>query len=149
MATYSLSIAVHGPGTDPNNRSHWALFLHQLNNPRGHMLQVLLIDQDRLWYQFDTRSAVQILSPDCDGYFTIADLDVSQYQRAYQLISEEAAPRDGINVCQDWVLSCLIALEAEEIIPAGTSERISTLVGLPAENAARYLGGRWIGAGSD
>jgi hypothetical protein len=82
MATYTLSIAVHGLGTDPNNRSHWAFFLHQLNNPRGHMLQVLLIDQDRLWYQFDTRSAVQILSPDCDGYFTIADLDISQYQRA-------------------------------------------------------------------
>jgi len=143
MATYCLSIAVYGPGDDPNNRSHWAIFLHAPTGSVGHMLHVSLIDRDRLWYQFDPRNDYDIFSPSSEGCFLVATLTLSQYQQAYQIISQEPAPANGTDRCQDWVLACIIALEVEEIVPPGTSEWVGALVGRTAADVAAITGDRW------
>jgi hypothetical protein len=67
-----------------------------------------------------------------------------QCQRADKIISEEPAPRNGRDRCQDWVCNCVIALEVEEVVEAGTSEWVSGLVGLPAESVRSRTGARWV-----
>lgn len=105
------------------------------------------MDQDRLWYQFDARADEEIKNSLCDGYFTIAELTVSQYQEAYRLISAEAPPRNGTDRCQEWCVNCMISLETEEIIPSGKSEFVEGLVGLSAKGVAERVGrDGWISA---
>lgn len=40
----------------------------------------------------------------------------------------------------------MIALEAEELLPAGTSEWVAKLVGKPSKDVAAAVGGRWTAA---
>ncbi|EME88845.1 uncharacterized protein MYCFIDRAFT_126477, partial [Pseudocercospora fijiensis CIRAD86] len=128
----------------PNHRSHWALAVHKENEQRGTMLHVSVIDLPRLVYQYDLRRDVVLRSASSEGPFTVAALAQGSVDRAVQLISEEPAPRDGVERCQDWVLRAMITLEAEEIVPAGTSHWVSGLVGQPANSVARAVGERWI-----
>lgn len=144
MATYTLSIVVYGEGDDPNNRSHWSIVFHGAGGDRGNLLQVSLIDRDRLWYQFDRRDGVTILSPSSEGYFQVATISASQYSQAHSIISKEPPPRNGRERCQDWTMNCIIALEAEELVPPGTSEWVGGLVGKSATKLAQSLGGRWV-----
>ncbi|KAF1840389.1 uncharacterized protein K460DRAFT_381198 [Cucurbitaria berberidis CBS 394.84] len=112
MATYTLSIVsivFHGAGAD-----------------RGNLLQVSLLDRDRLWYQFDRRDGVTILSPNSEGYFQVATIPASQYARAHSIISEEPPPRNGRDRCQDWTMN------------------FDGLVGKSATELAQALGGRWV-----
>ena len=60
MATHVLSIVVSGPGTDPNHRSHWAFAIHETNSEFGHILDVNVIDLQRLIYQFGIERNVRI-----------------------------------------------------------------------------------------
>jgi hypothetical protein len=141
MSQFVLSIIVYGLGTDPNHRSHWALAIHRPDEQNGVVLQVIPIELSRLIYQFDLRRDVLLCNKSSEGSFIVATLDHSR--RAEELIREEPAPRDGVERCQDWVLRAIISLEAEEIVPAGTSEWISGLVGRPAENVAHTVSARW------
>ncbi|KAF2171472.1 hypothetical protein M409DRAFT_18589 [Zasmidium cellare ATCC 36951] len=143
MSEFILSIVVYGPGTDPNHRSHWTLAIHRRNDEYGVLLHVNVIDLSRLIYQFDIRRDVLLHSRSSEGSFVVAQLGQNTIRRVIALISEEPAPRDGVERCQDWVLRAMISLEAEEIVPAGTSEWVSRLIGHSAEEVARAVSTRW------
>lgn len=143
MATYVLSIVVDGPGTDPNHRSHWALAVHQANAVSGMILQVSVLDLERLIYQFDRQNNAILRNRGSEGSFAVASLAPGDVRRAVDIINQEAAPSDGVERCQDWVLRVVIALEAEEIIHLGTSDWISGLVGQSAAEVERAVGLRW------
>lgn len=134
---------MYGEGTDSNHRSHWAFALHPVDSARGHLLHVLLIDKDRLYYQFEIRKDVHYQSASSEGVFLVAQLTVTQYARVVRQISSEAAPRNGKDRCQDWCYNCIIGLEVEELVPAGTSHWIHSLLGLPAKTLAQRVGTRW------
>ncbi|KAF2661331.1 hypothetical protein K491DRAFT_449648 [Lophiostoma macrostomum CBS 122681] len=142
--SYYLSVIVDGPGDDPNHRSHWAFALHAPGSSVGNLLQVNLLDLNRLVYSFDKRKDVKVQSESSEGYFSIATLSLEQYQRADQIISQEPAPNNGRDRCQDWVQNCIIALEVEEMVPSGTSEWLGGLVGQPAATVASKTGSRWV-----
>lgn len=142
--SFSLSVIVDGPGNDPNHRSHWAFALHDPASQYGDLLQVTVLDLDRLIYAFDKRKGVEIQSRSAEGYFTIASLAREEYRRADKIISDEPAPRNGKDRCQDWVQNCVLALEIERLVADGTSEWLGGLVGQPAATVARKAGGRWV-----
>lgn len=144
MAQYNLSVVVSGPGDNPTYRSHWAFALHPPNSEIGNLLQVLPLDVDNLIYGFDKRKGVVFQSKCSEGFFTIATLSPKQYQDTDKIISQEPAPRNGKDRCQDWVAECILALEVEEMVPAGTSEWLSELVGQPASVVASKTGARWV-----
>ncbi|EMD92018.1 hypothetical protein COCC4DRAFT_63423 [Bipolaris maydis ATCC 48331] len=144
MSTYTLSVVVHGEGDDPNNRCHWSFVFHRAGADRGNLLQVLLIDLDRLWYQLDRRDGVTILSASSEGCFQVATFSANQYAQVHSIISKEPAPRNGRDRCQDWTVNCIIALEAEELVLPGTSDCVSGLVGKSVTSLAQSLGGRWV-----
>lgn len=60
-----------------------------------------------------------------------------------EVIGSEPAPQGGRRRCQDWVLSTLISLEVEELVPSDTSERWEALVGKSAKEVASALGASW------
>jgi hypothetical protein len=144
MASYTLSIVIYGEGDDPNNRSHWSIIFHSAGAERGNLLKVSLIDRDCLWYQFDRRDGVTILSQSSEGYFQVATLSATQYQQASSIIGKEPPPRNGRDRCQGWTMSCIIALVAEELVPPGTSEWVGGLVGKSATKLAQSVGGKWV-----
>ena len=143
MSTLALSIVVYGPGTDTNHRSHWAIALHQPRMQTGTIVHVWLIDLSRLIYQLEIRSNTALDSRSSEGFFTVAGIAPENATRVLQVVSQEPAPNDGVERCQDWVLRAVIALEAEELVPPGTSNWISDLVGRPAEELAEAVGQRW------
>ncbi|EGX48058.1 hypothetical protein TWF173_003782 [Orbilia oligospora] len=144
MSNYQLSIVIYGPGTDPNNRSHWALALHREGEIHGDLFQVLLVDRDRLWYQFDKRTGVEILDKSSEGCVTVATISVGHRRHAKRIMSTEPVPMDGLKRCQDWVADCIVTLEIEEIVEAGTSHFVQRLIGLPASSVAEEVGPeRW------
>jgi hypothetical protein len=109
----------------------------------GNILNVQLIDLPRLIYQYDERRGVAIRSKSSEGSFTIASLTQEQVRPVEKVIREEQAPKDGVERCQDWVLRTIISLEAEELVPPGTSAWIERLVGQSAQVLARSVGERW------
>jgi hypothetical protein len=135
---------VHGPGTDANHRSHWAFAIHRKTAESGVLLHVQLIDLSKLIYQYDERRGVDVRSRSSEGSFEVGSLKDEQVQQAVKVIRDEAAPKDGVEKCQDWVLRAIISLEAEEIVPPGTSEWIGTLVGQAATTVAQAAGNRWV-----
>lgn len=143
MPHYALSIIVYGPGTDRNHRSHWAFAIHDSKLRRGCLLHVSVIDLQRLIYQFDIRRDVEIGSISSEGTFVVSYIEQEHIRQAVEIISTEPAPRDGVERCQDWILRAVISLEAEEIVPPGTADFISRLVGQPAAVVARAVGERW------
>ncbi|KAF2248946.1 hypothetical protein BU26DRAFT_519123 [Trematosphaeria pertusa] len=142
--SYNLSVIVYGPGDDPNHRSHWAFAFHAPGSSVGNILHVTLLDLNKLVYAFEKRKGVEVQSKSSEGYFTIATLSLEQYQRADRIISQEPAPNNGKDRCQDWVQNCIIALEVEEIVPPGTSEWLGGLVAQPAATVASKTGSRWV-----
>jgi len=144
MTSYVLSIVVYGPGTDTNHRSHWAFAIHQETAKSGILLHVQVIDLNKLIYQYDERNGVDIRSKSSEGSFTVTSLTKEHLQQAVKVIREEPAPRDGVERCQDWILRAIISLEAEEIVPSGTSAWIETLVGQAATAVEHAVGSRWV-----
>lgn len=102
-----------------------------------------VIDLQRLIYQFETRRDVVIRSKSSEGTFVVSHIRQEHIRQAIEIISTEPAPRDGVERCQDWILRAVISLEAEEIVPPGTADFISRLVGQPAAVVARAVGERW------
>ena len=144
---YQLSITVFGLGEDPNHRSHWGFTLHQPSTGIIDLLHVRLIDLDKLWYQFEPRlgtNLADLATMQAMGMCRLAQLNHQQRQQVIQVIGNEPAPRDGSRRCQDWVFSTLIALEVEELVPPGTSEFWKGMVGRPAAEVKRAVGGDWI-----
>ncbi|KAF5856086.1 hypothetical protein ETB97_007886 [Aspergillus alliaceus] len=141
--SYHLSIVVSGEGKDPKYRSHWAFAIHQPVKVVGDLLHVRPIDIGRLWYEFEHRSDSDLILVDAIGLAKIADWDSPQRLQAISVIRDEKAPKDGVRRCQDWVFSALIALEVEELVPAGTSEIWKDLMGKTATEVERAVGTNW------
>ncbi|ORY14749.1 hypothetical protein BCR34DRAFT_211001 [Clohesyomyces aquaticus] len=131
-------------GDDPNNRCHWSFVFHDAGAEIGNLFQVLVIDLDRLCYQFDRRDGVDILNPTSEGRFEVVTIRASRYRHATAILKKEPSPWNGTDRCQDWTVNCLIALEVEEMIPPGTAQWVNELVGKSATELAHVLGCRWI-----
>jgi hypothetical protein len=142
--SYQLSVEVYGSGEDPNHRSHWGFMINQPSSSIGDLLHVRVIDLEKLWYQFEERYGTNVVSMQAVGMCKIADLTPKQRQDAIAIIKKEDAPRDGKKRCQDWVFDTLISLEAEELVPSGTSEFWKGMVGKPARVVAQACGTKWI-----
>ncbi|EUC39847.1 hypothetical protein COCMIDRAFT_41726 [Bipolaris oryzae ATCC 44560] len=136
MSYYTLSIGIYRYREDPNHRSHWGFLIFRQGNEVGNLLHVQLMSFEGLIYQFETRSGRVLL-----GY-----IEPTKYNQVVDIISKEPAPRNNKDRCQDWTLDCVIALEAEELLPAGTSGWIEGIVGKPSKDVAAAVGGRWTAA---
>lgn len=135
--TYRLSIKISGEGKHSSYRSHWGF---------GDLLHVLILDLNRLWYQFEHRSGSNIpTNTQVVGICKIADLDSIQRRKAIEVIEAETAPRDGKRRCQDWVCAALVSLEVEELVPAGTAEVWLGLVGRSEKEVERAVEEDWEG----
>ncbi|KAE8402882.1 hypothetical protein BDV37DRAFT_272451 [Aspergillus pseudonomiae] len=141
--SYYLSMVISGEGKDPKHRSHWAFAIHQPAQIIGDLLHVRPIDLRRLWYEFEHRSDSELILVDAIGLAKIAELDGPQRLQAISVIRDETAPKDGVRRCQDWVFSALIALEVEELVPAGTSELWKGLMGRTATEVEEAVGPKW------
>ncbi|OQE40228.1 hypothetical protein PENCOP_c006G04938 [Penicillium coprophilum] len=141
---YNLSIEVFGPGDSPTHRSHWGFMINKPGNLEfGDLLQVEVIDADRLWYGFAPRYATKIIDKAAVGMCKIADLTSQQRHDAIKVIEKEPAPRDSIGRCQDWTFDALLSLEIEELVPPGTSEFWKGMIGRPAREVAAACGTKW------
>ncbi|KXG49677.1 Phospholipase/carboxylesterase/thioesterase [Penicillium griseofulvum] len=141
---YNLSIEVFGPGDSPTHRSHWGFMINKPGNLEfGDLLQVEVIDSDRLWYGFAPRYATKIIDKAAVGMCKIADLTSQQRHDAIKVIEKEPAPRDSIGRCQDWTFDALLSLEIEELVPSGTSEFWKGMIGRPAREVAAACGTNW------
>ncbi|KAF1977742.1 hypothetical protein BU23DRAFT_371282, partial [Bimuria novae-zelandiae CBS 107.79] len=143
MSYYTLSIGVYGDGENPNHRSHWGFLIFSEGNQVGNLLHVQLISLQGLIYQFETRSGVPLESQTCEGRVLLGYIESTKYNQLVKIISDEPAPRNNKDRCQDWTLECVIALEAEELLPAGTSNWVQGFVGKPSKDVAAAAGGRW------
>ena len=141
---YTLSIVVHGLGTDPNNRSHWQLALHKPPSPLATVLQVLLLDLASLTYSFDARTGEVLLPESAEGRVEIGTLDMAAYVAVKRVVEGVKVPNNGRDRCQDWVLDCIVALEVEGLVDEGTSEWIGGLVGRSAAEVKKEAGERWV-----
>ncbi|KAF9883683.1 hypothetical protein FE257_003067 [Aspergillus nanangensis] len=141
--SHQLSIEISGAGEDPNHRSHWAFAVHQPSSRTGDLLHVRVLDLDRLWYGFEFRRGTRLGAMQGVGLCKLAPLDARQRQHAEELIRNEPPPTDGKRKCQDWIVDALIALEVEELVPGGTAEFWSRMVGKPARLVCEAVGGDW------
>lgn len=121
MSTTAVSIVVYDPGTDANHRSHWDVALHRPHLQTGTILHFWPIDLSRLIYQLEIQSNTALGSQNPESFFTVANIAPEDTKRVVETISQEPAPSDGVERCQDWVLRAVIALEAEEIVLPETS----------------------------
>jgi hypothetical protein len=142
---YTLSIVVHGPGTDPDNRSHWTLAFHRPPSDLATVLQVLVVDLASLTYIFDARTGEVLLPPSAEGRVEIGVLDMAGYAAARRVVESVDAPGNGKDRCQDWVLDCVVALEVDGLVGEGVSEWVGKLVGRSAVEVEREAGKRWVG----
>lgn len=141
---YNLSIEVFGPGTNPNFRSHWGFMINKPGNLEfGDLLQVEVIDANKLWYGFAPRYATKIIDKAAVGMCKITNLTSEQRRQAITIIEKEPAPRNGIGRYQDWMFDALISLEIEELVPPGTSEFWKGMVGRSAQEVAAACGNQW------
>ncbi|KAF2130397.1 hypothetical protein P153DRAFT_365994 [Dothidotthia symphoricarpi CBS 119687] len=143
MASYALSIAVFGDGEDPNHRSHWGFLTFMPGSSVGNLLQVQLLSLRGLVYQYEYLTGQPLDSQSCEGRVLLGYIDTSKYHQVVKIISEEPAPRNNRDRCQDWILECVIGLEAEELLPPGTSDWIQDIIGKPSKDVATAVGARW------
>ncbi|KAF2809214.1 uncharacterized protein BDZ99DRAFT_389948 [Mytilinidion resinicola] len=144
---HQLSVLVEGPGLTPTARSHWSFLLSTPPHHLGLLLNVVVLDHATLTYGFEARSGHPVTTTSSEGRVVIADIPANRYREVVEVVSREAAPRDGVDRCQDWILSALISLEAEELVPAGTAALVSEMVGETAASVAARPGERWIPSG--
>ncbi|KAF2489716.1 hypothetical protein BU16DRAFT_597206 [Lophium mytilinum] len=146
MPPYTLSLHISGPGLTPHARSHWSFLLSTPPHHLGTLLNVVVLDLDTLTYQFESRTGEPLTTLSSEGRVVLCTTPTSQYQQVVDVIGREPAPRNGVDRCQDWTLSALISLEAEELVPAGTAALVSEMVGETAVSVAEKAGERWIPA---
>ncbi|KAF1842846.1 uncharacterized protein K460DRAFT_314534 [Cucurbitaria berberidis CBS 394.84] len=146
MSDYTLSIGIEGDGEDPNHRSHWGFLIYRPENEIGTLLHVQLLSFEGLIYQYESRTGYPLESQTSEGRVLLGDINPSRYNQVVQIISGEPAPRNNQDRCQDWILDCVIALEAEELLPAATSQWVANLVGKPSKGVVNLVGDRWIPA---
>lgn len=142
--TYDLSIEVFGPGDIPTHRSHWGFMINKPGNLQfGDLLQVEIIDAQRLLYSYAPRYATKIVDKGAAGMCKIADLTSQQRHDAIKVIEKAPAPRNSTARCQDWVFDALLSLEVDELVPSGTSEFWKGMIGRPAREVAAACGTQW------
>lgn len=95
MTHYELTIGVYGRGEDPNHRSHWVFVLSAPSSQFGNILNVQLLDLDRLIYQFERRDREPLQSQGWEGRFMVANIPASKYREDEAIITREPAPRNG------------------------------------------------------
>ncbi|KAJ5146371.1 uncharacterized protein N7515_000935 [Penicillium bovifimosum] len=141
---YTPSIEVFGPGDVPPHRSHWGFMINKPGNLKfGDLLQVEVINAERMWYGFAPRYATKIIDKGAVGMSKIAELTSQQRHDAIKVIEKEPAPRDSIGRCQDWVFDALLSLEVDELVSSETSEFWKGMIGKPAMEVAAACGTRW------
>jgi len=106
--------------------------IHRVGNNYGELLHTQLLDLNRLWYQFEERSGVSLISQLCEGRIKVATITDEKRRLAKRIISIEPPPRDWRKGCQDWVFDVMISLEAEELRSrirlSRTASKISILI---------------------
>lgn len=107
-------------------------------------MQVVLIDLATLKYKFERENSSPLHTRSSEGYFHVATFSAAVKQRVMSVIENEPAPSDGKGRCQDWIVEALISLEAEELVPSGTSEWIQGLVGRTALDVEKRVGEKWV-----
>ncbi|RPA84248.1 hypothetical protein BJ508DRAFT_412937 [Ascobolus immersus RN42] len=136
-----LSLLIEGVGISHDTPSHWAFALHSANSTTCTLLNVLVLDdsipQARRVYGLDRRDGHEMINNDSQGRLLLApDLTAIQYKKASEVIEAEPAPLnakgEGEN-CQNWCLNALVDLEVEELVEAGLSEWLGSLVGKSAQ----------------
>lgn len=142
---YELCIEIFGLGEDPNHRCHWGFVIRKPANPYGDLLNVQIIDSDKLWYHFEYRPNIELNTMGAVGLCKIATLTFQQRLKAMEIIKGERAPMDGEKRCQDWTFDTLISLEVEDLVPAGTSEFWKGIIGKMAKEIRDAVGENWIG----
>ncbi|KAL2835118.1 hypothetical protein BDW59DRAFT_155943 [Aspergillus cavernicola] len=140
---YELSIEVCGPGLTPQSRSHWGFAIRERGASFGDILHVQLIDLERLWYQFDAREGIDLATMQAEGMAKVVDLTAEQRRQIVAVIRAEPAPRDGKRRCQEWVVDTLVSLEVEELVPDGTAEFWTALIGKRAGEVRLAAGADW------
>jgi hypothetical protein len=140
---YELSIEIFGAGEDPQHRSHWAFVIHEPSANFGDLLHVKVIDLDRLWYQFESRTGTRLRTMQAVGEVKLAVLSEQQRQHVIQVITSSPAPRDGKKRCQDWVYDTLLSLEVEELVPSGTCHFWNEMVGKSARAVKAATAVNW------
>ncbi|KAL4887122.1 hypothetical protein BJY04DRAFT_177358 [Aspergillus karnatakaensis] len=140
---YELLIEVCGPGLSPKSRSHWGFTIREPGASFGDLLHVQVIDLERLWYQFDAREGIDLATMQAEGMAKVIDLTAEQRRQVVSIIRAEPAPRDGMRRCQEWMVDTLVSLEVEELVPDGTAEFWSGLVGKRADEVRRAAGANW------
>ncbi len=126
--SYTLSIAISGPGT--TERAHWGFTLHQPPNTFGDLLHVRLIDLPSKRFQFENRTGHGLSEQDAWGLATVTTgLTGAQRVQVVSILEAEKPPV-GEGKCQDWAVDALVALEVEELVPDGTAERWAGRVGV-------------------
>ena len=94
MPYHELSIAVDGRGQDLNHRSRWGLLLSAPGAQFGNLFHVQAIDPYHLIYQFERKSDHRIQNYG-EGRLIVAQIEVSRYRQAEEIITREPAPRNG------------------------------------------------------
>ncbi|KAI9368800.1 hypothetical protein BJX61DRAFT_197232 [Aspergillus egyptiacus] len=140
---FELLVQICGAGLTSHSRSHWSFVIREPGAPVGDLLHVKVIDFRRLWYQFDAREGVEIATMQAEGMAKVVQMTAEQRQQIVAMIRAEPAPRDGKRRCQEWVVDTLISLEVEELVPEGTSELWSDLIGKRAEEVGKATGADW------
>ncbi|KAL2828592.1 hypothetical protein BJY01DRAFT_255312 [Aspergillus pseudoustus] len=140
---YELLIEICGPGLSAKSRSHWGFAIRESGASFGDLLHVQVIDLERLWYQFDAREGIDLATMQAEGMAKVVDLTADQRRRVVSIIRAEAAPRDGKRRCQEWIVDALVSLEVEELVPDGTAEFWSRLVGKRAGEVKLAAGTNW------
>ena len=140
---YDLAVSVYGKGILAP--SHWSIAIYQPGHVYGDLFQVKLLDPTTGRFLHDHRSAALFVSQSSEGRCTVAMLTNEQRVRVIDVLQSEPAPV-GRGNCQDWCVNALIALEAEELVPPGTSSLWSSLVGKPALDLEVAVGQAWQGA---
>ncbi|KAJ5803940.1 uncharacterized protein N7518_000243 [Penicillium psychrosexuale] len=141
---YNLSIEVFGSGDSPTHRSHWGFMINKPGNLEfGDLLQVEVVDSDRLWYGFAPRYATKIIDKAAVGMCKLTDLTSQQRHDVIKTIEKVPAPKNSIGLCQDWIFDALLSLEIEEFVPSGTSAFWKGMIGRPAREVAAACGTQW------
>ncbi|KAF2092276.1 hypothetical protein K490DRAFT_32490 [Saccharata proteae CBS 121410] len=140
---YQLSIILYDQDGESIDGSHWGLIFHMDDSEVGNLFHVTLLDPKLQVYQLDQRHGYLIHSKNSSGYFNVAR--ISQYQCVWAagIIEKETIPVDATATCKEWVLNCLISLEVEELVPAGTSLWLEPLLKLPLEDIVDRLEDKW------
>lgn len=117
--------------------------IHQPPNYFGDLLHVRVIDIPSNRFIFENRSGHRLESQGAWGLVKLTQLNHEQRARVISVLSAEKAPNGGSDDCQNWLISGLVALEVDELVPDGTAETWTRRVGKPTMTIKGEAGANW------